>query len=144
MDIFPDDVREAADKVGGDWIKASEFEGEGLMLQFSKPMDKIKASNPKYGAEEDDYLVKQEILEIGETFRYHFKTAEGQDKKIDSASTPFFIGVKQCEDLGVGDWVKITRTGKTDKTRYTVEKVAPLSPRKKDYPNGPDPKDTPF
>lgn len=123
QDIFPEDVREAADSMGGEFIKGAEFDGDGLTLQFSQPMEKLKASNPKYGAEEKDFLVKQEILEVGETFRYHFKTADGSERKIDSKSSPLFIGIKQCEDLGVGDWVKITRTGKTDKTRYVVEKV---------------------
>lgn len=135
MDIFPDEVRKAADEIGGDWIKGGEFEGAGLVLQVVKPMEKIVASNPKYGAEEDNFLVKQEILEVGQTFRFTFKTPEGKERKIDSSSSPFFIGIKQCEELGVGDWVKIVRTGKTDKTRYTVEKVeAPEVAPKTDYP----------
>jgi hypothetical protein len=150
--IFPDDVKEAADKIGGDWIKGEEFDGEGLVLQFAKPIEKIKASNPKYGAEEKDWLVKQELLEVGESFRYTFVTPEGQERKVDSKSSPFFIGIKQCEELGVGDWVRITRTGKTDKTRYTVEKVdePSLSQRKQpakpvDYPSDDvNPADTPF
>ena len=123
-DIMPADLREAANSIGGDFIKAAEFEG-GLIVQVSKPMEKITASNPKYGAEEDDFLVKQEILDVGQTFRYYFKMPDGKERKIDSASSPFFIVIKQCDELGVGDWVKITRTGKTDKTRYTVEKVEP-------------------
>src|SRR5665213_2410504 len=118
MNFFPDDVKEAADKIGGDWLKGSDFDG-GLVLQVSKPMEKIKSNNPMYGAQEDDFLVKQDILEEGETLRYTFTTPEGAEKKFDSKSAPFFLGFKQCEELGVGDWVNITRTGKTDKTRYT-------------------------
>lgn len=123
MSIFPEDVQEAADKIGGNWIKAAEFEGDGLVLQLIKPLEKVKSTNPKYGAEEKDFLVKNEILEVGETFRYTFKTTEGTERQIDSKSTPMFIGFKQVEELGVGDWIKIVRTGKTDQTRFTVEKV---------------------
>ena len=122
-DIFPADVREAANQIGGEFIKGAEIDGEGLVLQVAKPMEKIKASNPKYGAEEKDFLVKQEILEVGETFRFYFNMPDGTERKIDTKSSPFFIGFKQCEDLGVGDWVRVNRTGKTDKTRYSVEKV---------------------
>lgn len=118
--MFPEDVREAASKISSDWLKGSNFDGEGLVLKVVKPMEKVKS---QYGAEEDDYLVKNEILAVGESFRYTFEDTEGKERKIDSSSTPFFIGFKQCEDLGVGDWCRITRTGKTDKTRYTVEKV---------------------
>lgn len=120
--IFPDDVREAADKMGGEFIKAAEFE-DGLVLQFSKPVEKIVSRNPKYGADEKNYLVKQEILAIGETFHYEFLTPEGDKRSHDSNSPALFIGLKQVEELGVGDWLKITRTGKTDQTRYTVERV---------------------
>ncbi len=86
-------------------------------------MEKMKSTNPKYGAQETDFLVKEEILEEGETFRYIFKTTDGKERKLDTKSAPFFLGIKQCEELGVNDWVKITRTGKTDETRYEVVKV---------------------
>lgn len=122
-DFFPDDIREASNKMGSDWIKGAEFDGAGLVLQLLKPLEKVKANNPEYGAQEDDYLVKGEILEVGQTLRFTFKDAEGTERKFDTSSTPFFIGFKQCEELGVGDWVLITRTGKTNKTRYTVVKT---------------------
>lgn len=122
MSIFPKDVEEAANKMGGEWISALEFE-QGLTLKISKPMEKVKSFNPKYGAEEKDYLVKKEILDIGETFRYHFITPEGEERKIDSKSSPMFIGFRSVEELGIGDWIHVKRTGKTDQTRFTVEKV---------------------
>ena len=145
--MFPKEVREKASKIGGDFIKAAEFEGEGLTLQVAKPMEKIAS---QYGAEEGDFLVNNEILEVGQTFRYSFNTADGQERKLDSNSTPLFIGFKQCEDLGVGDWVKITRTGKTDKTRYAVEKVdapsgaKPVAKRNSAEDYEPNPDDVPF
>lgn len=133
--FFPDDINEAAAKMGSDWIKGAEFDGKGLVLQLAKTLEKVKANNPEYGAQEDDYLVKGEILEVGQSLRFTFKDAEGNERKFDTSSTPFFIGFKQCEDLGVGDWVLITRTGKTNKTRYTVVKTeAPAAPEPKPEP----------
>ncbi len=118
--FMPKDVEEAASKLSSDWLKGSDFDGAGLVLKVSKPMEKVKS---QYGAEEDDYLVKNEILAVGESFLYTFEDPMGKERKITSSSTPFFIAFKQVEELGVGDWVSIVRTGKTDKTRYTVEKV---------------------
>src|SRR5665213_551500 len=111
-DIFPSDIRDAANKMGSDWYKGSDFDGEGLVVQVSKPMEVVKSNNPKYGAQETDFLVKQEILEEGETLRFTFKGADGTEKQFDTKSAPFFIGFKQCEELGIGDWVKISREGK--------------------------------
>ena len=121
-DIFSPEVREAADKIESEWITPAEFE-KGLVLQIVKPLEKIASINPKYGAEDDDYLVKNNVLDVGETFRFVFKTEKGNERKIDTKSSPFFIAFKQCENIEVGDWVKITRSGKTTETRYTVEKV---------------------
>lgn len=126
-EFMPSDVKEASNKLTSNWLKGADFEGEGLTLQIAKPMEKVSS---QYGAEEDDYLVENNILEKGQTFRYTFTDTEGKERKIDSCSTPFFIGFKQVEELGIGDWVKITRTGKTDKTRYTVEKVSAPSEAK--------------
>lgn len=122
-DIFPKEVRNAAEKMGGDWYKGSDFDGEGQIVQVAKAMEVVRSNNPLYGAVETDFLVKQEIIEEGQTLRFTFKTASDGDKRFDTKSAPFFIAFKQCEELGVGDWVKITRTGKTDKTRYEVVKV---------------------
>ena len=131
-DIFPADVKEAASKLSSDWLKGADFDGEGQVLKISKPMEKVKSL---YGAEEDDYLVKNDVLAVGESFRYTFEDASGKERKIDSCSTPFFIGFKQCEELGLNDWVLIKRTGKTDKTRYSVEKVdAPVGTTQPTYP----------
>lgn len=139
--IFPDDVKEAADKLGGNWIKATEFEGAGLVLQMFKPLEKLKSNNPKYGAQEKDFLVKREILETGETFRYTFLTPDGRERQIDSASGPMFIGFKQCEELGVGDWIKITREGERSETRFTVTKVEKPEITQPEVTKTPYPKD---
>lgn len=121
MSVFSSDVQEALNNAGGAWVKASEFEG-GLTLQVIK-VEKVRPNNPKYGADDKNYLVKEEILDEGETFRYHFKDAEGNERQHDSSSAPMCIGFQQA-NVEPEDWVKITRTGKTDKTRYEVVKVA--------------------
>lgn len=122
--FFPEDVMEASEKIGGGWLKGSDFDGEGQELQLAKPLEKVAPSNPKYGADKDNFLVKNELLEVGQTFRYSFKSKDGLEKQFDSTSTPFFVAFKQCEGLAIGDWVIIKRTGKTTETRYTVEKKA--------------------
>ena len=127
-DIFPSDVREAANKIESEWISPKEFGGKGLVLQVKKPLEKMVSPNPKYGAKADNYLVKHGILELGETFRYIFGTSAGNERKIDTNSSPFWIAFKQAsekegEELGIGDWCLITRTGETTETRYEVEKV---------------------
>lgn len=145
-DMFPPDIKEAADKIGSDWIKAVEFEGDGLILQVSAPLEKVKANNPKYGAKDTEWVVKNDLLEVGETFRYSFIDGSGTKRRFDSKSAPFFLGFKQCDELGVGDWVHIKRTGKTDETRYFVVKTEKpvVSPAKKiEYPE-PDQNDIPF
>lgn len=119
-DFLPPNIKESADKLGSNWLKGSDFDGNGQVLQLVKPLEVVKS---QYGAEAGDYLVENNLLQEGESFRYTFTDSEGIEKKIDSSSTPFFIAFKQCEELGVGDWVHIVRTGKTDKTRYSVEKT---------------------
>jgi len=147
-DIFPKDVREAADKIESEWITPSEFE-KGLTLQLIKPLEAVKASNPKYGTDEKDYLYKNNLLGLGEQFRYVFKTPNGNERRIDSKSPPLFIGFKQCEECGVGDWLLITRTGQTTETRFTVEKVeapevSPIKETPKPAEEVARPEDIPF
>lgn len=120
--MFPEGVEEAASKLGGQWIKGEEFETSPI-FQIAKAMEIVKPNNPKYGAKADNYLVKNEILEEGQTFHYTFKTPKGEERFHDSNSPALFIGMRQVEELGIGDWVKISRTGATTETRYTVIKV---------------------
>ena len=130
MPIFDSEIMEKANAMGGAWIKAPEFDGDGLVLQI-KATEKIKG---QYGASADDSIVERGLLEEGESFRYTFEDATGAERKHDSASFPLFIGMQQAE-LNFGDWLHIKREGKTDKTRYTVEVVeAPKVLKSVEYP----------
>jgi len=119
-DLWPADVQEAASKMGGNWLKASDFEGEGMTLTI-KSVEKIKSGNPKYGTVETDYLYKKEVLELGETFHFIFENKEGEEKMFDSKSAPLFIAMQQAQ-IEAGDTIHIKREGVTDKTRYYVTK----------------------
>lgn len=119
--LWPEDVQEAASKMGGAWLKAAEFDGEGLVLTI-KSVETIKSSNPKYGALPTDYLVKKEVLEEGESFHYLFENAAGEEKMFDSKSAPLFIAMQQAQ-IEAGDTIHIKREGSGEKTRYDVSKV---------------------
>lgn len=119
-DLWPSDVRDAAAKMGGNWLKAEMFEGEGMVLTI-KSVEKVKSTNPKYGAVATDYLYKNEVLELGETFHFIFVDSEGKEKMIDSKSSPLFIAMQQAQ-IEAGDTIHIKREGESEKTRYYVSK----------------------
>lgn len=131
MGVIPQEVKEAADtaaeSVGGRFIKAEEFEGDGVVLRV-KGFDKIVSKNPKFGAGDKDALFTQNILEKGETFRYTFETGETnadgfpEQREYESKSLALFIGFKGC-DPSEGDWVRISKKGKMEETRYDVKMV---------------------
>jgi len=73
MDFMPPDVKESADKLASNWLKGVDFDGAGQTLQIVAPLEKVKS---QYGAQATDYLVENNILEEGESFRYTFKDAE--------------------------------------------------------------------
>jgi len=118
MSVFGSDVDKAAALLNKATIKAKEFEGKGLTVQFQS-VEKIKS---QYGAEADASIVEKGILEEGEQFLFKFKDAEGADRKHYSTSMPFFIAMQQTE-INEGDWLHIRREGQKDKTRYYVEIV---------------------
>lgn len=118
MAIFDQETMEKANSIGGAWIKAPEFDGDGLILQI-KSVEKIKS---QYGAKAEESIVEREILEEGEAFRFIFEDNTSTQRKHDSTSFPLFIAM-QSSEFNVGDWLHIKREGKTDKTRYTAEKV---------------------
>lgn len=124
MNFFDEQAMEASEKLGSDWVKGEEFEGNGLVLQAVK----VERKQSKYGAQETESIVERQILNVGEVFHYTFKTPAGVERKMDSKSFPLFIGFKNAE-TEPGDWVKIQRTGKGGETRYTVTKVEkPVEP----------------
>ena len=119
--FIPENISESAKSMGGSFLKAADFEGDGLVLQC-EGMEKVKSNNPKFGANDQDTLYKQEILDIGDTFRYSFKTQEGENKTLESKSTAVFIAFNEA-NLENGEWVRISKTGKMDETRYNIERV---------------------
>lgn len=131
MGVVPKDVKEAAEAAGGGgdrFIKAEEFEGNGLLLKVVS-FKKMKSKNPKYGANEKDALFAQKILGDGETFEYVFETILAPDaaadefpkrRTVESKSLALFIAFSQC-DPNAGDQVRIKKEGKMEETRYTVE-----------------------
>lgn len=148
MAIFDKEIMDKAAQASNEWIKATEFDGKGLTLQING-VEKIKSN---YGAKAEDAIVERDILEEGETFRYTFKDADGNERKHDSSSFPMFIGMKSVE-VNYGDWLHIRREGKKDKTKYFAEAVdAPISQSKPsektdtvEYPEEElDPKNIPF
>jgi hypothetical protein len=126
MSVFGPEVDKAADAMTKATIKAKEFEGKGLKLQF-KSVERIRG---QYGAAEDSSIVEKGILEEGEQFLYKFVDEEGMERKHYSTSMPFFIGMKQIE-FNEGDWLFIKREGKTAKdTRYTAEVISGVEVKK--------------
>ena len=129
MSFIPADIKEKAKEAAENsrFIKAEHFEGEGLTLQCLG-FEKFTASNPKFGADEKDALYKQDILAKGESFRYSFRNKEGEEKVYETKSAAIFIAFND-ENLNLenGDWVRVSKTGKMDETRYTVEKVSAIT-----------------
>lgn len=139
MSIFNPETSEKMKKGGNEWLSGEDFEGKGITLQIVSTETVPSA----YGVAEDHYFVQQEILKVGETFRYNFKDVDGVERRFDTHSRPFAIGFEQCEGIEYGDWVHITRTGAAKQTRYKMEKVdAPVvtTQPSKDI----NPKDIPF
>lgn len=120
MSIFPEEVKNALNAMSKESIRAAEFENV-LTLQFLS----VEKKKSQYGAQEDSSIVERGILDEGETFQYTFKDREGDTRKFYSHSFPFLIAMDKAE-LGEGDWVKITRTGKAKDTKYDIEKVEPF------------------
>lgn len=137
--IFDEKTMSAAEKMDKEKVKAAEFEGEGLTLQFKS----VTKERSPYGAEEDSTIVERGILEEGEQFVFIFQDKDGDTRKHYSKSMPFFIGMRQVE-INEGDWLHIKREGVKKDTRYTVTVVdGKVSARKNDVE---DPLDgeTPF
>ena len=118
MSIFGKEVDAAAEKINKAKLKAKEFEGKGLTLQFIS-VERIKS---QYGAEADASIVEKGILDEGEQFLFVFKDAEGDNRLHYSTSVPFFFAMQKVE-INQNDWLHIRREGVKDKTRYFIDKV---------------------
>jgi hypothetical protein len=118
MSIFNETDAEKMKNGGNEWLSGDDFEKEGQTLQIIK----VEHVSSPYGAADDNYFVQQDILEVGQTFRYVFKDGNGEEKKFDSLSRPFAIAFEQAE-IDLQDWVYLTRTGTGKNTRYQAQKV---------------------
>lgn len=103
------------DVFSGAFIKGEEFE-KGLVLKVAKKPSLVPAGDPKYGFDEDH-------PHAGKTIRYFFEV-NGEEKTYDSTSVRFKNALEKA-GVTVGDTVKITRTGKSFDTNFTVEKGSP-------------------
>lgn len=139
MALFDEEIMEKVGK--SDWLTGADFDGDGLVLKVVS-VDKISS---QYGADDSHSLVEKGILSSGQTFRYVFADAEGNERKFDSHSTPFMIAMNNAE-FNFGDFLHITRTGKQKDTRYVAEKVdAPKVLKQTEYPaEDINPEDIPF
>lgn len=125
---FSDDLLEKVDKAQE---KAKE---EGKVSQFIKAGELIKkewevvsieivvSNDPRFGALEKDALLKQGILNEGETLRYTFKDDDGTDRRFESKGMAFYLGMKGAFPQP-GDRVQISKEGTMEKTRYHVSIV---------------------
>ena len=112
--IFSENLQERDNKPSK-WLKTDELlAAEGLKI---KSVDVVEAKN--YGAEEGDSLFEKGVLQEGETIRYSFEDSEGNERLYDSKGAGLYIAMKQAKPES-GVVVKITRSGKGDKTRYQV------------------------
>lgn len=120
MGVVPEDV---AKREPGKYIRGEEFEGNGVLLEV---VSFGKGTSEQYGAKEDNWLVTEGKLEIGEVFVYAFKGVEGdmagKERTFETNSPGFFIAFTNVNPDS-GTKVRISRTGKTNKTRYLVSVV---------------------
>lgn len=123
MGVVPVEVKKSA---GGKFIKAEEFDN-GLVLEVVG-FGKIKSDDADYGGKAEDYLVTSGRLEVGETFKYTFRSIVNEDdpesfpedRVLESKSAALFIPFVDL-DPDIGDRVWIKRSGKAKNTRYVVE-----------------------
>lgn len=101
------------------YLKSVDFE-KGLEVEFIGE-EKVKSNNPEYGANEADYLFKQNLLGKGETFRYCF-IVEGMEKFYDSKSAVFFISMKNA-DPNVNEGLHIQKVGEKKDTKWLIRKL---------------------
>jgi hypothetical protein len=127
MGVIPKIYKEQNTAGGGEFLKASNFEGNGMTLEV-KDFKVIRAKNADFGANSNDYLMTSGMLKEGETIRYTFRTMpdkdgfDGSDKTFDSKSVGFYISFSQL-DPEKGDKIHIAKTGTGKNTRYDISKV---------------------
>lgn len=98
------------------FLTGADFDGEGLVLEVVG-MDKVVASDPKFGIKneygaggvvtKENWFIKNELLEEGDTFRYTFKQG-GVEKIFDQSSIGFYFAFTHLDPIG-GEILSIKR-----------------------------------
>lgn len=117
-DTYPSDKE--GESTSSRYLKSGEFEGEGLELQFVG-MESVTANHPDYGANEADWLYKENKLQLGETFKYSFHNGT-EEKVYGTKSAGFFIAMRQA-DPALGDKLNISKSGENRNTRYAIKVI---------------------
>ncbi len=127
MGIVPAEYNKADSPGGGKYLKGSDFEG-GVVVEVIG-FEKVRSNKPEFGATETDSLVKNNILGVGEVFRYTFKQVLMSDfgemdseKVFDSKSAVFFNSFRKVNP-DKGTKLSIKRSGTGKQTRYEIIKV---------------------
>ena len=113
MSVFSNDLQERDNKPSK-WLKTEELLSKSFVV---KGVEVVEAN--MYGAEEGDSLFEKGILKEGETIRYSFDD-NGNERLYDSKGAGLYIAMKQANPEP-GRLIKVSRSGKGDKTRYSIE-----------------------
>ncbi len=120
MSLIPENLS----KHTSPFLKGENFDGAGVNL-IIKGFETIVPKDPEYGAKDDNALVQQGKLQLGEAFKYSFTTIPDpnnidsfpEDRVFESTSPGFFISFNKLSPNG-GEKVNVRREGKASKTRY--------------------------
>ncbi len=125
MGVIPQSVKEKVKN--SPYLKAKDFE-EGLNLEVVA-FEIVNAKDPKFGADEKNYLVGNGTLQVGQTIRYTFKTIVDpksmdfpEDKTFESSSVVFFISFSQI-DPSSGEKISIKKSGQGRTTKYEMNLI---------------------
>jgi len=114
-EIFDDKYKEEVNEPTGLFLKAVNFEGEGLVVKLVSPVKRVKANDPRFGDK------------AGLTNEYEMEMKDGTTKVLTSSSPKLAKGLIDNQ-VQTGDWCRIKNAkvqGDNDKewTEWTVAKI---------------------
>jgi len=121
MGIFSENIIDDGVDSQTNWLNAESILREPLTIIS---VDVAEANAPQYGAMVTDSMYKRKILKLGEVLRYTFRDDAGYTKTFDSKGMAVYMAFKRA-NLSPNTRVRITRTGKSAETRYTVTPIEP-------------------